>query len=404
MANEKRRKNDNKDTIFSSSGTGLKKSIDFKQIENPYIAGMPLRGDNPLFFGRENAFHFIDKNILVSGASKTIVCYGLRRTGKTSFLNLIERQGFTDKRLVPIIIDMQGIDDEKDFYHSLSIAIVEKLSLTSTLATPAVANFSQFKQFLEKIKPGLGEKMVVIMLDEFECIQSLVEAKRISRIIFNNLRYLMQHEKKLAFLFCGTHKFEDMSADYWSIFLNTAIYFTISPLESKDAIRLIREPVKAQLTYDDLAVEQILKMSGRQPYLIQLICRTLVNDLNENKKKNEVLIDDVNDTVKEIITYRTEPFSQHIWYESDLVELLVLSSTAGELDDTKQEYIGFDAIYKNIKSITGKFSGKEVQKALEKLVSRDILLEKDMRYGFQVNLLKEWISGHYPLQKMKKEL
>jgi len=102
------------------------------------------------------------------------------------------------------------------------------------------------------------------MLDEFEAIQTLAEDKRIPKTTFNNIRHLMQHEEKLIFLFCGSHKLEEMSVDYWSIFFNTAIYYRLSHLLPKDAVRLIKEPVKDQLTYDDLAVEQILKMTGGQ--------------------------------------------------------------------------------------------------------------------------------------------
>jgi len=38
-------------------------------------------------------------------------------------------------------------------------------------------------------------------------------------------------------------------------------------------------------------------MTGGQPYLIQLVCRTLVNSLNDKKKRNDALIDDVDDAV-----------------------------------------------------------------------------------------------------------
>jgi AAA+ ATPase superfamily predicted ATPase len=386
---------------FSFPITLLKKRVVFKEIENPYIVGQPLRGDTPLYFGREDFYRDIDKSITASGTHHTIVCHGLRRTGKTSLLYRIESQGFMDKRLMPINIDMQGVDDEKDFYYTLSNAIVEKLSLPDV---SPVKNFSQFKQFLKSITPELGEKIMVLMVDEFEELQMRVEDGRISRTIFSNIRHLMQHENKLIFLFCGTHKLEEMSADYWSIFFNTAMYFRISHLKRKDAVRLIKEPVKDQLTYDDLAVEQILKMTGGQPYLTQLICRTLVNDLNENKKRNDALIDDVDDAVEQIIAGGAEHFSQHIWDESSLLEHLILSAAAEELTHKQLDFIGLDAIYDKIQSLTGKFSKKQVIEILDKLVSKEILQEKSMRYYFPVNLLRKWIAARYPLRKVREEI
>jgi hypothetical protein len=386
---------------FSFPVTILKKSAEFKEIKNPYIVGQPLKGDALLFFGREDAYEFIDNNILASGAHHTIVCHGLRRTGKTSLLYRIGTQGLTDKRLVPINIDMQGIDDEKDFYYTLSNAVVEKLSLYS--ASP-VKNFNQFKRFLKDIKPGLNERIIVLMVDEFEELQMRVEEKKISKSVFSNIRHLMQHEEKLIFLFCGTHQLEEMSADYWSIFFNTAIYFRISHLKREDAIRLIKEPVKNQLTYDDLAVEQILKMTNGQPYLTQLICRTLVNDLNENKKRNDALIDDVDDVVEHIINEGKEHFSQHIWDESSQLEHLILSAAAEELTHKQLDHVGPDAIFDKIKPLLPDFSRKQSMEALDKLVSKEILAERNLRYWFPVNLLRKWIAARYPLRKVREEI
>lgn len=395
------RAREGKKISFSFPVTILEKSVGFKEIINPYIVGQPLKGDTPIFFGREDVFGFIDKNIMASGDFHSIVCHGLRRTGKSSLLYRIEEQGFTNKNLVPVNLDMQGIDDEKDFYSTLSNTIIEKLSLRSV---STAESFSQFKEFIKKIKPGLGERIIVLMIDEFEELQMRVEEKRISKIIFSNIRHLMQHEETLTFLFCGTHKLEDMSADYWSIFFNTALYRRISHLKRKDAVRLIKEPVNGQLTYDALAVEQILKMTGGQPFLTQLICHTLVNDLNENKKRNDALIDDVDDAVERIISEGTDHFSLHIWGESSVLERLILSAAAEELTQKQLDHTGVDAIFDKIKPILPGFSRKQSMETLERLVSKEILAEKNMRYRFPVNLLRKWIAARYPLRKVREEI
>jgi AAA+ ATPase superfamily predicted ATPase/MFS family permease len=392
-----------KQTVFSFPITILKRSARFREIQNPYTVGRPLSGDTPLFFGRQDAFEFIDKNISASGAHHTIVCHGLRRTGKSSLLYRIEHRGFSNKRLVPINIDMQGIQDERHFYTSLWAAMKDKLAL-KTAAGEKVESFSRFKEFLQEIGPELGERVAVLMVDEFEEIQMRVEEGRISRAIFSNLRHLMQHEKKLAFIFCGTHKLEEMSADYWSIFFNTALYWRVSFLKREDAVRLIREPVKDQLNYDDLAVEQILKMTGCQPYLIQLICRNLVNDLNETRKRNDAVIDDVDDVVERIIDEGQEHFSRHIWDESTPLERLILSAAAEELTHQQLDHIGREALSRRISTVSSRFSGRDLSAALDGLVSREILKQKDMRYWFPVNLLRRWIAARHPLRKVREEI
>jgi hypothetical protein len=387
---------------FSFPLTILKKSGEFKEIANPYVVGTPLMGDDPFFFGREDAYRFIDKNILpVGGSHHTLLCHGRRRTGKTSLLYRLEYRGFTDKRLIPVNIDMQGIDDEKHFYKTLQDAVYEKLSLT---AAGPVYNFSGFKGFFKKIKKELGERIIVLMFDEFEELQMRVEDGKISRTVFSNIRHLMQHEKKLVFLFCGTHRLEELSADYWSIFFNTAVYLRLGSLKPEHAAQLIKEPVKNQLTYDDLAVEQILKMSGCQPYLIQLICRHIVNDLNENKKRNHALVNDVDEVVEQIIEKGTDPFSKHTWDESTPLQRLILSWAAGELTRGQLEYIGPDDIFEKIKPFWSGLTKKELIGAMDQLVSKEVLAEREMRYWFPVNLSRKWVAARYPLRKVREEI
>ncbi len=389
---------------FSFPLTLAKKRTEFKEIENPYIVGQPLPGNTPLYFGREDAYTFIDKNITASGTHHTIVCHGLRRTGKSSLLYRIETRGFTNPRLVPIFIDMQGIDNEKDFYATVSGKIREKLSQKPCTTAVAVDSFSHFKEFLKEIEPVLGAHIMVLLVDEFEELQMRVEDNRISRTIFSNIRHLMQHEEKLSFLFCGTHKLEEMSAYYWSIFFNTALYLRLSRLKDQDAVRLIREPVKGQLDYDDLAVEQILKMTGGQPYLVQLLCRTLVNNLNDTKKRNDAMIDDVDEAVEEIITGGTENFSQYIWDQSNSLERLLMSAAAEEMTRRQLDYIGLETLCGQVEGVAKTYSRKQMLDALEKLVSREILEEKDMRYRFPVNLLRKLLAARFPLRKVREEI
>ena len=379
----------------------IKRSDKFTEITNPYVVGPPLTKDNSLFFGREDVYKYIDKNIIASGERHTIVCYGLRRTGKTSLLYKIEREGFTDKRLVPIIFDILGINDERDFYHELGRIIMKRFSLRRSYN---LKNFRHFKQFLREIESELGEKMIVLMVDEFEKLLDLVEEKKISKTIFSNIRYLMQAEKKMVFLFCGTHQLKEISADYESMLFSTALFWKISHLEKEEAIRLIMKPVEGQLTYDSLAIDQILKMTNGQPFLTQLVCRTLVNDLNENKKRNYVVIDDVDDAVEEIISGENDSFSREIWQRAGKLERLILCAAAEELTDKQLDHIGKDIIFKRIRSITADSSEKQKADTLRNMVSKEILAETNMFYSFPINLLRKWIVFRYPLMKVREEI
>lgn len=392
------RTRENKQETFSFPVIITEQKTQFKKIENPYIAGPALRSDSPLFIGRDDIYQFIDQNIIPAGQPHTIVCHGHRRTGKSSLLHYIEQQGFTDPRLVPINTDIQGIQDEKDFFLTLSERIIKKLNLPSA---SAVEDFGGFKRFVEGLSSGGNDKIIVFLIDEFEALQMLVEDQRISRTVFSNIRHLMQYADNLIFLFCGTHKIEEMTADYWSIFFNTALYRRIGRLPKKDAVRLIKEPVKNQLDYDDLAVEQILSMSGRQPYLIQLICRTMVNQLNDTKKRNDALVNDVDDAVEQIIAENNDNFSKETWKAAGHLERMILSATAEELTHKHLEHIHIEEILAKIAPLIPGFSRDAALDTLDKLVTGEILSERNQNYCFTVNMMRRRLAVRHPLRKVR---
>lgn len=158
------------------------------------------------------------------------------------------------------------------------------------------------------------------------------------------------------------------------------------------------------MTYDDLAVEQIPKMSGNQPYLIQLICRHIVNDLNENKKRNHALVNDVDEVVGKIIDKGTEVFSKHTWDDSAPLQRLVLSCAAVELTGKQLEYIGPDDIFEEIKPFWPGLTKKELIGAMDQLVSKEVLAEREMRYRFPVDLSRKWVAARYPLRRVREEI
>ncbi len=49
------------------------------------------------------------------------------------------------------------------------------------------------------------------------------------------------------------------------------------------ARKLITEPVEGRLLFDDLAVDKLLRLSGRQPYFLQLLCHCVVARCNRER-------------------------------------------------------------------------------------------------------------------------
>jgi hypothetical protein len=148
--------------------------------------------------------------------------------------------------------------------------------------------------------------------------------RKLDRTIFSFMRHLMQHSEKLAFIFVGTHRLEELSKEYWSIFFNIALHRDIRFLDDEAARRLITGPVAGAITYDDLAVHRILDITAGHPYYLQLMCHALINFHNASQR-NYIIAQDVRDAVDEIIGLGQAHFA-FIWRNASPQERLVLAT------------------------------------------------------------------------------
>ncbi len=367
----------------------------------PYITGTPLKTEE-MFFGREDVFEYIREHLLGAYQNNIIVLHGQRRTGKTSVLYQLRR--VLAESHYAVLLDMQGVTarNEAEFFYGLSDEIAYALEQAGlAVETPSPEAFSEQPEFafrsrfLRPLYPLLGEKSLLLMFDEFEELQRHVEEGHLRAGLFPFLRNLMQHEEKVDFVFAGTHKLEELAAEYWSILFNIATYKKISFLEKKEVERLVTEPVAPYgMEYDPLAVEQIYKVTAGHPFLTQVVCHELVAYHNDTER-SYITVTDV-DAVLERIAERGEAHFKYIWAEAEAAEQAVLLAMAEWL--AHQEHV-FPEEIRALSERRGRpLSREAVLAALGRLESRDVVARTAPgaeRFRFRVDLVRRWI-GHNP--------
>jgi hypothetical protein len=385
---------------FSFPVTIFEEKAEFQKIPNPYVAGKSLGPENQLFIERQDIFEFIDHRILTSGEHHTIALHGLRRTGKTTLLKRIEREGFTHPALKPVYFDMQGVDDEKDFYRQLTRAVSPE---RYPAAKDGIASFGDFRDFLDDSPTHADGQIPVILMDEFETLQDRVAENRISKAVFSHLRHLMQHEDRLILLFCGAHRIEELSADYWGAFFNTATYCQMNFFSRRDTDFLAQNPVKDYLNYDQLSLDRLWRLTAGHPYLVQLLCLTLVERLNTREKRNYALANDVDNAAQEIVQKGNDQFCPWVWKSADDEEKLVLSALATIVEDTLQDRVPTDAVWEKIAPL--KITQRpDCIERLHRLESRGILHATDAGYGFPIGLLQRYLAMKHPFRRVRAEM
>lgn len=385
---------------FADAARFYEVAEEFQRIPNPYIVGHPVKSAE-MFHGREDIFNFIEENLNGPVQDRTIVLHGQRRTGKTSILYQLV-QGRLGQHFVSVLIDMQElallVNSTGDLLGELAYQLARAVRKAGTdIKEPTTESFSasptrSFNRFLDRLEDGLDGQRVVVMFDEFELIESKIADGKLDADLLNYFRSLMQHRDRLIFIFTGTHRLEEMSHDYWSVFFNIALYRRVSFLHSSEITRLIRQPVAGKLDVDELAVDKIISLTRGHAYFTQLICWALVNHCNI-QARNYATINDVNDAVQEILTTGEAHFA-YIWQQATNIERLALAGLAHTLQPGKA-WGRPSEILDTLAMGDASIERSVLVETLDRLVAQEVLEVSTggaTRYRFQIEVLRLWVE------------
>jgi hypothetical protein len=384
----------------------------FRPISNPYATGRPLRAGSPVFFGREDVFAFIRENLGGPGSENVLVLVGQRRMGKTSILQQLPDR--LSEGYVSVYLDGQALGIEggmAGLFYDIALEISEALSGRGIALEPPVLGDLEDKlslaferRFLSRVAEALGARVLLLLFDEFEELEMRVRTGKLPPTIFPYLRHLMQHSQNVAFIFAGTHRLEELTADYWSTLFNIALYKRVHFLDMEAARRLIMEPVQSYgLLYDDLAINKMLGVTAKHPYFLQLLCHALVN-LHNRERLSYITIGDVNRTLGEIVRL-AEAHLAFLWGESTKEERAVLMALTRMISAGEPGTCG---------AIAGLFEEHglpidpaEVSVLAKALARRELVRETGPeadRYEFTVDLVRLWIEETRSLGRVVEEM
>ncbi|MEY2976297.1 MAG: hypothetical protein RLZZ435_434 [Cyanobacteriota bacterium] len=257
------------------------------ELLNPFTFGNPLRDRAELFKGRRR---FVDEvyRLVLDRNRPTLVLHGPRRCGKSSFLLNLQRLLPSD--LIPVYVDLQasGItNSEADFCYGLLRAIVRdcRSQRISLMALPQRKEFYEapyplLEDWLEDALPALGRRRLLLTLDEFEKLGTALTEQRLSVGLLDELRSLIQHQERLAFLFSGVQTLAELGPN-WSSYFISVVPMEMLYLEPQEAEDLMLDPdPDFDLRYDTGILPEILRLTRCQPYLLQLLGSAMVTQAN----------------------------------------------------------------------------------------------------------------------------
>jgi outer membrane protein assembly factor BamB len=403
------RNQQDKQTAFGDMVHLLPPVRDFRPIVNPYVPGTPLRQNSSLFYGRERLFNFIAENAGRVAQRNILILVGQRRTGKTSALLRLPHH--LPEHLVPVYIDCQSLGVTPGMpamFYELAWQIADALLLRNIeVAIPPLPEWEQNptavleRYFFPLVREKMPEPMMLLLVfDEFEAFENLVEDGILPPTLFPYLRHLMQHSERLSFIFVGTRRLEEMSADYWSVLFNIALYQRIGYLSEEAATRLVLEPVAPGLIYDDLALDKVLRVTAGHPYFLQLVCYTLVKRANA-QRNGYVTISDVNATLDEMLSLGEVHFA-YLWQRSSRTERALITAVSHLMD--RHTAFHPEDLTEYLAQYDFKLQPAEVTAALNRLVERDIMREvpegATTLYELRIGLVGLWTAKNKSLSRL----
>ncbi len=363
-------------------------------IDSPYIIGIPLTERQEIFVGRSAISQRIEQ-LLLDRRQPPLLLYGQRRVGKTSLLNNLGR--LLPSAIIPLFVDLQGpasrATDHAGLLYNMARSMVRSAERQRRLTLPPLARadltadpFTVFEEWLEQVEDGLGDNVALLMLDEFEVLDSALAKGRFDEeLVMGMLRHLIQHRARFKVLLSGSHTLDEFQR--WSSYLINVQVVHIGYLQPDEARQLIESPVEDfALRYETAARERVLALTRGHPFLAQLLCAEIVALKNEQPPRLRRLarLQDVETAVPEALQHGSFFFADIEQNQMDEVgrEALRLMGTYGETAVVPRQ-----ALVEYVPSLMA------LEAALTALQHRELIEMCEGGYRFQVPLVQRWFAA-----------
>ncbi len=314
---------------------------------NPFEVGRPVAGT--AFFGRR---HEIAKILtrLARGDTHPLVLRGPRRIGKSSLMREIAallEQPVSKARDIglspevhsalhnvrPVLTSLQKLDRSlsrpfESFLRSLLEDICRALGID---APPVIQEFSRTADtfgvppaFMKQVETILRQRpgtRLVILLDELD------EAFREdARETAKQLRNIIETETRVSWITASTMLVKGSAGSYGSPWFNLLEPIELRAMDWPAAFQLVRQLGGwAGFDWSEEAITALLQLSGRRPYLIQLLGARITDDLNA-QDRDRVASGDVAAAVSHLLDEIgvTGSFLGFVWNEAQWLGKLML--------------------------------------------------------------------------------
>ncbi|MEO6888624.1 MAG: ATP-binding protein, partial [Ktedonobacteraceae bacterium] len=366
-------------------------------IENPYICGSALKPNNRLFVGRRTLVQQLEQALNRENQRLHIFLTGERRMGKTSTLNHLST--LLSTRYLPIILDLQSPDilsSTAAFLSKLANAIyttmdargarirrLEHAFLQEAGRENEASCYHLFNEWLKDVEALLerNDQTLLIAFDEFEKLEMAGREHYLSlALLLNWIRSVIQNHSRMALLFSGVRTLADVNPDWPGYFVNVKT-LKVTLLTPDDARTLITQPLpgfRGEDIFGEEGVDEIIRVSGCHPFLVQAICDELIETLNVERRKRACHADVM--TAVENVLQSWSAYFQDLWVRTSAPQQACLIAL---------KCLGRATISQIAQQCA--FNEQKVQQTLQELQWRDLVLVENGCYRIAIPVFASWL-------------
>jgi hypothetical protein len=225
----------------------------------------------------------------------SILLYGERRIGKTSFQHRLKKrlEELKDPDFIfyPVYIDLQGTPEHR-FFATLALDIFDGLGPLLDGLEPAPAlrdggdyGYRDLVPDLRAVVRTLSKRSerrvkLVLLIDEVDELNTY-DPKINQRLRALFMRRLAGNVVAVVSGVAIQKNWESAGSPWYNFFEEMEVL----PFRREDAVRLIEKPIRGVFDIEDGVTEKIITLADSKPYLIQKLCVSLVNRLHQERRR-----------------------------------------------------------------------------------------------------------------------
>ncbi|WP_295431184.1 ATP-binding protein [uncultured Thiodictyon sp.] len=365
-------------------------------IASPYIVGAPVPADR--LVGRESVYEQIRSAWVKTGQRDSLVVYGHRRMGKTSVMkNLLDFCPMGEDTGLAFL-NLQTVDWSEplpDLCQAIAFELWRAAGSDRPEPQPdafASNPLAALRTFLAGLNAAPPQRRFILVLDEYELLDERLPPEAGTRFV-ELLRGLTQQYPWLVIALVGLHSLKERSASFYqAIFAWRPVRIGFLDVGGLADCLEVQDDA-FPLAYDPEAVAAVHRLTGGQPFLVQLLGDGLVQGFNR-RLREEIRPPASRFTAADVaaLTETGDLFTQGaayflgIWGQAGVGapgQQGVLRALAPSAD-------GLDAA--GLAQASG-LGEADLAAALRALVDHDVLAHRGGRWGFTVELMRRWVAA-----------